>query len=293
MTKRIALKIDVDTLRGTLSGVPTLVDILQRQGASASFFFSLGADQSGRENRSTSLKRYYDLSTRLYGRLLPAPNIGKRGKEILRSVADAGFEVGIHAWNRRAWEEKISTAPNAWVESEMAQAYSRFAEFFPDTAKVHAAAGWCMNRHALRLTQRMGFAYASDCRGSHPFIPVIDGEIVDCPQLPTTLPTLDEILALEPDLSVQQATERILQLSCAISGDHVFTLRAELEGMPFAAVFEQLLSGWKDASCQLLALRDIATTLERKDLPRHAVSFGETPGRRGQRMMQGEIFPGH
>jgi undecaprenyl phosphate-alpha-L-ara4FN deformylase len=52
-----------------------------------------------------------------------------------------------------------------------------------------------MNRHALRLTQRLGFCYASDCRGKFPFIPVIDGEIVLCPQLPTTLPTLDELLA--------------------------------------------------------------------------------------------------
>jgi len=148
-----------------------------------------------------------------------------------------------------------------------------------------------MNRHALRLTQRLGFSYASDCRGSHPFIPVIDGEIVACPQLPTTLPTLDEILALEPGLSPEQATDRILQLSSAIPGDHVFTLRAELEGIRFGGAIEHLLSGWKSRDFSLVALSDIHASLDLKTLPRHAVYFAEIPGRAGLRMTQGAAFP--
>jgi hypothetical protein len=41
-TVKLALKIDVDTYRGTLQGVPRLVEILRRQRADASFLFSLG-----------------------------------------------------------------------------------------------------------------------------------------------------------------------------------------------------------------------------------------------------------
>ena len=40
----------------------------------------------------------------------------------------------------------------------------------------------------------LGFRYASDTRGTHPFIPVVRAEIVGCPQFPTTLPTLDELI---------------------------------------------------------------------------------------------------
>ena len=288
--KRIALKIDVDTYRGTLSGVPALIELLQKHNASGTFFFSLGPDNSGREARSTSLRRYYNLSTLLYGRLLPSPNIGRHCAEILRQTSSLGFEVGIHAWDRASWEQKIQLAENPWTEAEMSKACSRFTEIFTETAAAHGAAGWQMNRHALRLTQRFGFSYASDCRGKHPFIPVIDGEIVTCPQLPTTLPTLDEILALEPGSSPEQAADRILQLSSTIAGDHIFTLRAELEGMKFSNAFEQLISGWKNNGYQLVPLGDIHSTLDLETLPLHAIHFAEMPGRVGLRMTQGPLF---
>lgn len=288
--KRIALKIDADTYRGTLTGVPALIEILQRHEALATFFFTLGNDRSGCEARASSLARHYGLGTRLRGRLLPSANIGRRCADTLRSASEAGFEVGIHAWDRVAWEQNVRRAENPWIESEMGKARARFDEIFSAPAQAHAAAGWLMNRHALRLTQRFGFAYASDSRGSHPFVPVIDGEIVACPQLPTTLPTLDEILVLEPGYSAEQAADRILQLSSAITGDHVFTLRAELEGIKFGSAFERLLSGWQSKGYQLVALRDLHSGLDVQGLPRHTVNFIETPGRRGVRMTQGSEF---
>ena len=287
---RIALKIDVDTYKGTLHGVPALIELLQRYDAGATFFFSLGPDQSGCETRTTSLSRYYDLRTRLYGRIFPSPNIGVRCAEIMQQVGSASFEVGIHAWNRVLWEKSIQQAENPWVEGEIAKACIRFEELFGGVPRVHAAAGWRMNRHALRLTQRLGFSYASDCRGSHPFIPVIDGEIIGCPQIPTTLPTLDELLVLEPKYSVDQAVDRIAQLSRAISGDHVFTLRAELEGMKFIEAFERLLATWKSNNQLLVPLRDIRTEIDPGRLPRHTVSMEDTPGRKWARLTQGNAF---
>lgn len=173
----------------------------------------------------------------------------------------------------------------------MQRACARFGEIFAEAPSAHAAAGWRMNRHALRLTQRLGFDYASDSRGNHPFMPVIDGEIVACPQLPTTLPTLDEILALEPESTPEQAVDRLLQLSAAIAGDHVFTLRAELEGMKFPDAIERLLAGWTKNGYEIVALRDIAATLNHLELPRHSVHFAAAPGRPGLRLTQGPIFP--
>lgn len=289
--KRIALKIDVDTFHGTRAGVPALSETLQRLGAQATFFFALGPDESGREARTGSLKRFYDSTTRLFGRLLPPPDIGARCNDTLLRIRDAGFETGVHAWNRVRWERQIRLADNDFVEAEIDKAFRRFEAIFGTSPACHAAAGWRTNRHALRLTQRKGLSYASDCRGSHPFLPVIDGELIDCVQIPTTLPTLDEVLALEPGFSPDQAMDRILQLSRAIPGDHVFTLRAELEGMKFTNAFERLLSGWKDCGFTLVALRDLRAALEADDLPRHSLTWSEIPGRPGLRSDQGDPFP--
>ncbi len=287
--KRIALKIDVDTCRGTLVGVPALIELLQRHQAAGSFFFSLGPDHSGREARSLSPSRYYDLATRLHGRLLPAPDIGIRGAGSMRKAQAAGFEVAVHAWNRVRWEAQVLTAENACIEAEMEQACRRFTAVFGEPPHAHGAAGWRMNRHALRLTQRLGFCYASDCRGKFPFVPVIDGELIHCPQLPTTLPTLDELL-FPATVSVDQAVDRILDESSGVHGDQVFTLRAELEGMQFSTALERLLVGWKSRGHQLVALRDLLTGCNIASLPRHSVIFAEIPGRFGPRMVQGPAF---
>jgi len=287
--KRIALKIDVDTCHGALYGVPALLDMLQRHDATATFFFSLGPDYSGRQTGDDSLTRYYDRRTRLYGRLLPAPDIGRRAVAALRQVRQAACEVAIHAWNRAQWENLALNAANKWSEQQLRLACRQFEDIFAESPFAHAAAGWRSNRHALRLTQRLGFCYASDCRGKFPFIPVIDGELVHCPQLPTTLPTLDEMLA-QP-LTPLQAGEQILAAADAGVGDQVFTLRAELEGMRFADVGEQLLGGWRARGYALITLRELLGTRNIAQLPRHRLRLAEIPGRTGLRLCQGPLFP--
>ena len=50
----LALKIDVDTLRGTREGVPDLVTLLRKHGADATFLFTLGPDHTGRAIKRSS-----------------------------------------------------------------------------------------------------------------------------------------------------------------------------------------------------------------------------------------------
>ena len=47
-TKMLALKIDVDTFKGTKIGVPNLLALLKKHSADATFLFSLGPDHTGR-----------------------------------------------------------------------------------------------------------------------------------------------------------------------------------------------------------------------------------------------------
>jgi peptidoglycan/xylan/chitin deacetylase (PgdA/CDA1 family) len=299
---RVALKIDADTYRGTREGVPRLIDMLQRHGAGATFLFSLGPDHTGRAIKRvlrrgflkkvsrTSVLEHYGMATLLYGTALPGPDIGRRCADTMRRARDAGFEVGIHTWDHVKWQDSVAAANARWTEREMQLACERFEEIFGERARVHGAAGWQMNLHAYRATQRLGFDYCSDTRGKCPFIPIYNAEIIACPQLPTTLPTLDELIGVE-GLTADNVADHVLQLSRnAPPTGHIYTLHAELEGMKLAAVFERLLAGWRADGCELVSLRDYFSALEPKTLPRHVVTAAEIPGRSGALALQGKEF---
>ena len=299
---KLALKIDVDTYRGTREGVPRLIEALKRHNAGATFLFSLGPDHTGRaitrafrpgfmkKVSRTSVLEHYGIKTLLYGTLLPGPDIGKRCADVMRSTRDAGFEVGIHTWDHVKWQDQVARRDERWTGAQMRAACLRFSEIFGEPARTHGAAGWQMNVHALRLTQRLDFDYCSDTRGHCPFIPVYRGEIVACPQLPTTLPTLDELIGLE-GLTADNVAAHLLRLSeNPPATGHVYTLHAELEGMKLLPVFDALLSGWKAMGFDLVPTRELFDALTPQALPRHELVMGEIPGRSGTLALQGKEF---
>ena len=295
----LALKVDVDTLRGTREGVPALRELFRRHKADATFLFSLGPDHTGRAIKRvfrpgffgkvsrTSVLEHYGIRTLLYGTVLPGPDIGRRCRDLLRAVRDDGFEVGIHTWDHVKWQDGVAGAGAAWTHGQMRLAMERFADVFGEPATTHGAAGWQMNRHALRETQRLGFSYCSDTRGTAPFMPMINAEIMACPQLPTTLPTLDELIGLH-GLTPDNVHVPLLGLTREPPAQgHVFTLHAELEGMKLAPVLERLLDGWKARGYELVSMRRIHESLDTAKLPFHEVEQREVPGRSGTLAVQG------
>jgi undecaprenyl phosphate-alpha-L-ara4FN deformylase len=297
---KLALKIDVDTYRGTREGVPRLVEALQRHNAQATFFFSLGPDHTGRAIKRvfrpgfigkvsrTSVVEHYGIKTLLYGTLLPSPDIGRKCADIMRMVKDAGFEVGIHCYDHIRWQDHVAHKDAEWTRRELQRAVDRYTEIFGEAPHAHAAAGWQMNRHALRLMQRMGFEYSSDTRGTHPFIPTWQAEIIACPQLPTTLPTLDELMNRD-GITLDNISQHILGLTESPSGHtgHVYTLHAELEGGKWLPIFEQLLQGWQEQGYELVAMQQYLQGLDLAALPHHEVEMREVDGRVGTLACQG------
>lgn len=295
---KLALKIDAATFRGTLVGVPRLVEALRQAGAQATFCFNLGPDRSGRmpgrllgsSRKGASAMGRYGPATLLYGTLLPAPDVGRRCAGILRGVRDAGYEVGMLGWDGAAWQRKAQTAAPGWTERQMQRAIARHERIFGAAPKLHAAAGWQTNPHALRLTQRLGFGFASDTRGTHPFVPVCNAELVLCPQLPTTLPTVDELLDRD-GCGVDNVHERLLALTAVPPpAGHVYTVQAELEGQTLLPVFMKLLAGWKSQGYELVSLGGLLESVDASRLPRHEVVRGCVDGRPGSVMLQGPEF---
>jgi undecaprenyl phosphate-alpha-L-ara4FN deformylase len=300
---RLALKIDVDTLRGTLEGVPRIMSALQGLRAGATFYFSVGPDHTGRalkralrpgflrKVRRTSVVSHYGLRTLLYGTLLPGPQIGRRSGPVMRASRDAGFEVGVHCYDHVRWQDGVANAGAEWTRREFQRALDTFAEVFGSAPASHAAAGWQINAATLQLESSAPLDYASDTRGTHPFLPVMGQVRGTCIQIPTTLPTLDELIGTD-GLTADSVVAHLRALTRAQPGtDQVFTAHAELEGGQLAPQFEALLKGWISDGYELVAVREIAASLEKKSLPRHVIEMGPIAGRSGVLALQGAALP--
>lgn len=313
---RLVLKVDVDTFRGTREGVPRLVDLFGARGIAATFLFALGPDHTGRaiqrvfrpgffaKVQRTSVVEHYGVRTLLYGTLLPGPDIGRRCAAILRAARDAGHECGIHTWDHVLWQDHVRHRDAAWTARQLELARARFMEIFDSAPLTHGAAGWQMNDHALLQLDAWGMAYASDTRvggtngGPHggpvggPFIPRVAGRALACVQLPTTLPTLDELIGVD-GMDAEAAARHVLALTTphprqnGTPRDHVFTLHTELEGAKLLPAFTTLLNGWRDQGYRFDTLGGLYASLDRAALPVCPVVWGELPGRSGQLVVQG------
>ena len=299
---KLGLKVDVDTLRGTREGVPGLIELFRKHGVCATFLFSVGPDHTGRaikrvfrrgfmgKVQRTSVVKHYGVRTLLYGTLLPGPDIGRRAGDVMRAVRDTGHETGIHCYDHVRWQDGVAGADLRWTQQQMTLACERYTDIFKEAPRTHGAAGWRMNAHALRLTQRLGFDYCSDGRGRYPHLPVWRAELIRCPQFPTTLPTLDELIGTD-GVSVENVAAHVLTLTRdPAAAGHVFTLHAELEGMRLAPVLEELLSGWKAQGWQIAPVRALYDAVEPLALPRCEVAQGIVPGRSGTLLTQGDEF---
>ena len=291
---RIGLKVDVDTLRGTREGVPRLAALLKKHGMDATFYFSVGPDHTGRAMRRvfrkgfaqkvarTSVLKHYGLKTLMYGVLLPGPDIGVKGGAPMRAVRDAGFEVGLHTFDHVRWQDYVAQESAAWTRVEFERGLQAFERIFGTPPASHAAAGWQMNAHALELEQDYGLQYASDTRGGPAFFPRLADGPSRCPQLPTTLPTFDELLGLN-GVDESNIADTVFELSTASADQRlqVFTLHAELEGMLLLDAFEALLLKWRNAGALVTRMAAIHAMAMDRPLPIREVVQGEIPGRSG------------
>jgi len=297
--KQVVLKVDVDTYLGTLHGVPALLELFERYDVKASFLFSVGPDNTGRAIRRifrkgflqkvgrTSVVSHYGLRTLMNGVIKPGPHIGKKAAFVMRCVAAAGHEVGIHCYDHVRWQDFVAGKDLIWTQREMTRALDAFKEALQTAPQTIGAAGWQINRFVIALEEQMGFSYASDVRGREPFIPTMEGVSSNCIQLPTTLPTLDEIIGSD-GIDSSNCWETILeksreQLPCG----HVYTLHAELEGMKLMPVMEKLLEQWKASGFEFATLQQLHASLDHAELVTQEIAWAEVDGRSGLLAVQG------
>lgn len=297
-TTRLALKIDLDTERGTRLGIPALLAILDEFSIPATFLFSLGPDNTGRalkrifrrgffqKVQRTSVISTYGIRTLLNGVIFPGPHIAKRHAGLMQQVKNYGHEVGIHCYDHIRWQDNLHRMSQEEVRLEFNKALEAYSDVFGEAAQSAGSAGWQANAHSLSAYDAARLTYGSDTRGRHPFLPKMGHQLFKTLQIPTTLPTLDEVLGLPnfpydtlPNYFINQIQPNQL---------NVLTIHSELEGLAHQKFFRQFLAQACARQIQFTRLIDEATILQQQLhlLPIHEITHTTVPGRSGNLAVQ-------
>lgn len=292
----IALRVDVDTRRGLDEGVPRLLELFRQTDVRASFFVAMGPDRSGAAIRRawrpaflwkmwrTSALRLYGLQTILSGTLLPGRPVGAGAPELLRQIGIEGHEVAPHGFDHVGWQDRVQRWSAERVRGDMADALHAFEVVFGTRPEASAAPGWRTTAEALVVQEEFGHRYASDVRGHAPFQPALASGPLKTLQIPTTMPTLDELIGRVPD--VVSALEQSMR-----SGLNVLTAHAEVEGGLLLGAFERFLQRARRRGVEITRLGDAATSIcEQADsLPVLPIGRARVPGRSGWVAVQGSL----
>ncbi len=283
----IALRIDVDTYRGTRDGVPALCRALADFSVRATFFFSVGPDNMGRHLRRLVRPSFlakmlrsnavglYGWDILLRGTLWPGPLIGKAWRGRIRDAASDGHEIGLHAWDHYAWQAGIDRFIPEAIRAHLQRGWDALSEIA--TPVCSAAPGWKCTDAVLLEKERLPCLYHSDCRGESVFRPQVAGRALARPQVPVTLPTFDELIGRD---GVTPETYNDDLLSRLREGRlNVLTIHAEAEGIACRELFRAFLAKARAQGHTFAPLSQVLPPAGA--IPPGIIAKGRVPGRDG------------
>lgn len=299
---RVVLKVDVDAKVGFIEGVPRLLDILAKRRARASIFVAMGPDHSGRalrrllkpgflkkQLRSRAAAAFGPI-TMLYGLVLPGPIIAGTNPRLFSRILKDGHEVGLHGWDHVFWHDRLASMGRRRLEEELGQAWRLYRHITGMAPAAFAAPGWQVTPEAWLTLARMGITHTSCTRGRAPYRPLVGQLAAPLLELPTTLPTMDEMLGWGGVWPENVAAKLVGLVQPGRL--NVFTLHAEVEGRALAPAFDEFLGRLKDGGVSFPRLVDAARQeLDGPPPPAEAVVNGPIAGRAGELAWQASALP--
>ncbi|OGR82598.1 MAG: hypothetical protein A2901_00665 [Elusimicrobia bacterium RIFCSPLOWO2_01_FULL_54_10] len=290
---KLALKVDVDTYDGMRDGVPNFSALFRELGIKASFYIPFGPDASGRaifrvfkkkgflkKMLRTNPVKLYGFKTMLRGTLLPSPMIGASFPDIAKRVEAEGHELGIHGYHHVEWQDHLLEMSGTDIRRHYELAVSSFEKTVGKKSKAFAAPAWLCTGESLAIQDEFGFAYASNSRGRHPFYPSVEGKKFKTLEVPSTLPTLDEVLAwdgVRPETASSRITDAMKNSGLTT---HVHSIHTEVEGTALFADFSAWVRSLKAEGVQFVTVKEIADAA-RGNAPVCEVALKNLPGRAG------------
>lgn len=283
----LAIKVDVDTYRGTREGLPRLLQLFNELGIRATFFLTHGPDNSGRailkllqrdflaKMIRTRALRLYGLRTAFSGTLLPAPLLSRRCRQIFQDVAHSGHEVGVHGWDHRGWQDRVRDWSRDQIRTQIDLAFASHEEIFGSPPRAFAAPAWTLTELAMRELEQRNLLYTSSTRFGPPFLPRTPGCVLSTPEIPST-----EICPEE----AQTTRRSTLFPDLARRGDSVvvYPAHAEVEGgLLFEAFRDWLTRTLEDQTTRCLRLSELNEELGAQEarLPERDINLVQLAGR--------------
>lgn len=286
---QVGLRVDVDTFRGTKLGVPALLRLFDKHSIAATFFFSVGPDNMGRHlfrvlRPAFFIKMLRSRAGSLYGwdiifkgTVGPGPRIGKQLGHIIKSADSSGHEAGLHAWDHYSWQAHLDSWTESRIGEEIGRGFEELANILGRPPSCSATPGWKTNNQVLEEKARFPFRYNSDCRGRSVFRPVTGTGNELQPQIPSTLPTFDEVIGTN---GINFETYNDFILSQIREGSlNVLTVHAEAEGLFCFELFDTFLTMASERGVNFSPLN--ALLVDSRSIDPSTINADEIPGREG------------
>jgi peptidoglycan/xylan/chitin deacetylase (PgdA/CDA1 family) len=217
----------------------------------------------------------------MYGTLLPAPLIVGPHPDVIKNIFNAGHECGLHAWDHVKWQDKLPELSAGQIKDDLKKAAVLFGNILGVKPRAFAAPGWQITTDALEALDSFKFDYVSNTRGRAPFMPVFDGRRFNTPEIPSTMPTMDEVFGAD---GIDDGNVAQYYLDLLKPGLNVHTAHAEMEGGAKIKQFEEIIKGALKKSYEIKPLCEVAKELT--DLSESVIELGFLSGRAGSVAVQ-------
>jgi undecaprenyl phosphate-alpha-L-ara4FN deformylase len=292
----LGLRIDVDTYIGALRGLPHLLERLARDGLRTSLFIPGGPDRTGlaakriltqrgylRKLLRTGAFRIYGPSALAAGLLHRGRAISQSGEALMRARLD-GHEFVAHGFTHTVWHNDLHRLDPRTVQRHVRLSVEALEAATGSRPVGFGGPGWQANFASLHALDELGLTLGGDTRGSAPFLPVLHGYRFKTPQVPTTLPSLDEFAR---GLPPARADVHALFDSILAQEHPVYAAHAELEGRFFRDFFDELLTFCWREGVGVVPVSEVLSRARQKALPTCRIEQASVPNRPGLVAIQG------